>query len=230
MNSRTRATNLSALNRRVDRLLAQARARQARATSFPLTAYRTDPVGFARDVLGVELWRPIAEALQALLQPPYRVSIDSGHSVGKTHAMAVAAVWWYHTREQCVIITTAPTQRDVVDLLWTEIRLLHAHARIPLPDDLQPSAPYMGTGPDHYAKGYTARDANSAQGRHRMNMLFLFDEKEGVIPVFWHGMKSMFRPGSGDAVLVAGNPHTTTTIAYQEHNATDAEGNPTWHR
>lgn len=129
-----------------------------------------------------------------------------------------------------MIISTAPTQRDVVDLLWTEVRLQRARALVPLPNDLQPSAPYMGTGPDHYAKGYTARDANSAQGRHRKNMLFLFDEKEGVIPVFWHGMKSMFRPGSGDAVLVAGNPHTTTTIAYQEHQHTDRDGNPTWHR
>src|SRR6185503_10916455 len=102
----------------------------------------------------------------------------------------------------------APTKRDVEDLLWTEVRLQRAAALIPLPWDMHPVAPYMGTGLDHYAKGFTARDVNSAQGRHRANMLFIFDEKEGVAKPFWDGMKSMFRPGSGDAALVIGNPHT----------------------
>lgn len=195
-----------------------------------LRRYRNDPVGYARDVLGVTLWQPVADALLALLEPPYRVSVDSGNNVGKSHGAAVACNWWYDTRPQCAIISTAPTQREVVDLLWTEIRLQRAAALIPLPNDLQPSAPVMSSGPDHYAKGYTARDVNSAQGRHRENMLFIFDEKEGVERPFWDGMKSMLRPGSGDAALVIGNPFTTTSIAYQEHRATDPEGNPTWHR
>ena len=147
-----------------------------------------------------------------------------------THGAACAVLWWYYTRPQCWIISTAPTQRDVCDLLWTEVRLLRQRALRYLPDDFQPAAPEMRSGPEHVAKGYTARDANSAQGRHRPNMLFIFDEKEGVTKPFWDGVKSMFRPGSGDAVLAIGNPLTTTSIAYQEHNATDVDGNPLWNR
>lgn len=187
-------------------------------------------MGYARDVLGAALWGPVAEALRSLLVPPYRVSVDSGHGIGKTYGAAVAVNWWYDTRDPSWTITTAPTERDVIDLLWTEVRLQRQRARVALPQDLQPSAPEMRSGPEHAAKGYTARDANSAQGRHRPNMLFVFDEKEGVPGPFWDGVKSMFRPGSGDAVLAIGNPLSTNSRAYQEHRATDADGNPTWHR
>lgn len=194
--------------------------------------YRDDPGGFAREVLGIkQLWRPIEDALLALLKPPYKVSIDSGHSVGKSFGMAVAVLWWFYTREKCWIITTAPTDRDVKDILWTQIRLLHKNAKVKLPADLMPAAPEMRSSDDHVAKGYTARDANSAVGRHRENMLFLFDEKEGVPALFWDGMKSMLRPGSGDAAIAVGNPHTTTTRAYFEHNRTvPGTGEPAWHR
>lgn len=197
-----------------------------------MVKFRTDPVGYARDILGIELWQPIGEALEGLLVPPYRVSVDSGHGVGKTHGAAAAVNWWYDTRgPQCVCITTAPTQRDVIDLLWTEIRLQRMSARVLLSQDfIGPAAPEMKTGPEHYAKGYTARKGESFQGRHRPNMLFVFDEKEGIDGNYWTAAKTMFRPGSGDAWLVIGNPTTTTSVAYQEHRAVDPEGNPTWNR
>jgi hypothetical protein len=219
------------LRREVAALKEQVRARQASGAGRPdLSRYRDDPIGYARDVLGITLWDQIAGAVTALLKPPYMVSVDSGHGTGKTFSAALIVNWWYDTRNPAWVITTAPTQRDVIDLLWTEVRLQRQRARVALPLDLQPAAPEMKSGPDHVAKGYTARDANSAQGRHRQNMLFVFDEKEGVGAPFWDGMKSMFRPGSGDAVIVFGNPFTTTSRAYYEHKKTMPDGRPQWHR
>lgn len=204
--------------------------RSSRAGGANLSQYRDDPGGYFRDVLGTPLIPQLEEVARSLLTPPYRASVDSGHGVGKTYAAAAIANWWYDTRNPCWIITTAPTDRDVKDLLWTEVRLQRLRAKVRLANNLMPRAPEMRSGPEHVAKGYTARDANSAQGRHRTNMLFVFDEKEGVGRQFWDGAKSMHRPGSGDAWLVIGNPLTTTSVAYQEHRAVDAEGNPTWHR
>jgi hypothetical protein len=194
-----------------------------------LARYRNDPVGYARDVLGVELWAPIADALRALLEPPYVVDVDSGHNLGKTHGAAVAVNWWYDTRDPGVVITTAPTKRDVEDLLWTEVRLQRAAALLPLPDDLLPAAPYMGTGADHYAKGFTACKGESFQGRHRKNQLFVFDEKEGIDAIYFVTAKTMIRPGSGDAALRIGNPTTTTSAAYQERRRTLPDGRPACH-
>lgn len=196
-----------------------------------LTEYENDPIGYARAVLGITLWSEVEESLIALLEPPFRVSVDSGHGVGKTFAAAVSANWWFDTRNPGVVITTAPTQRDVVDLLWTEIRLQRERAIYPLPDFfIGPAAPEMRSGPERYAKGYTARKGESFQGRHRPRMLFIFDEKEGIDATYWTSMKTMLRPGSGDAAFVIGNPTTTTSMAYQEHRAVDEKGDPTWHR
>lgn len=219
------------LLKRLERRVAKVeRATFLRSTPVDLTVYAGRPIDYASEVLGVELTTEITECLEALHKPPYRVSCDSGHGVGKTFGAAVGVNYWYDTHKYCAVITTAPTERDVIDLLWTEVRLQRQRAKLPVPDDLMPAAPEMKNGPEHYAKGYTARDAASFQGRHRPNMLFVFDEKEGVPGHFWDGAKSMFRPGSGDAWLVIGNPITTTSRAYQEHKAVDAEGNPTWHR
>lgn len=217
------------LTRRLDDLARRVADRRAHA-SPAFERYRLEPEAFARDVLGVTLWDQTAAVLRGLVEPPYKVSVDSGHGVGKTFTAAVAVLWWYYTRPACWCITTAPTDRDVKDLLWTEIRLIHSRAKVALPHHFLPAAPEMRSGPEHVAKGYTARDANSAQGRHRPNMLFVFDEKEGVPAAFWDGMKSMLRPGSGDAALVIGNPLSTTSRAYLEHKAVDLGGEPSWRR
>lgn len=203
-----------------------------------LAEYKHDIRGYCRDILGVKLWEPIADALESLDRPPYKTSVDSGHGVGKTFAAAVKVNHHFDTCDPGVAITTAPTQRDVVDLLWTEIRLQRERGsvlidgrRLPLPKCfIGPAAPEMRDHAEHYAKGYTARKGESFQGRHRPNMLFVFDEKEGIDGNYWTAAKTMFRPGSGDAWLVIGNPTTTTSVAYQEHRSVDANGDPTWHR
>lgn len=127
-----------------------------------LGIYRTDPVGYARDILGIPfLWDAVEDILRRLLIQPYVVDVDSAHNVGKTHAAAVAVNWWFDTRNPGVVISTAPTQRDVEDLLWTEVRLLRQAARERLPDWFKPHAPEMWESPDHWAKGYTARKGES---------------------------------------------------------------------
>lgn len=147
------------------------------ATAPELHTYRTDPVGFIRDVLGVTL-TPDQEAIaRACVSKNRRVKVNSGHGTGKTFLAACLACWWFHTRDPAVVITTAPTERDVVDLLWVEIRLLHERAKIPLPAYFPgPRDPSMFHNNEHWAKGYTARRSESFQGRHRPCMMFVFDE------------------------------------------------------
>lgn len=194
-----------------------------------LAKYRNDPVGYARDVLGVELTQVQGEILLATLQPPYRVLVESGHNVGKTFLAAVAVNWWYDTRDPSAAITTAPTERDVVDLLWTEVRLLRSRAKVKLPDTfIGPSAPEMRDHEEHYAKGYTARKGESFQGRHRPCMLFVFDEAEGIEGTYWRTANTMFQPDGTHAFLAILNPTTTTSQSYQEEQATLPDGSPKW--
>jgi hypothetical protein len=100
---------------------------------------------------------------------------------------------WFDVFDPGVVITTAPTERDVVDLLWTELRLQRERAGLPC-HFIGARAPEMRTSEEHYAKGYTARKGESFQGRHRQRMLFIFDEGEGVDSNYWTTAKTMFKP------------------------------------
>lgn len=192
-----------------------------------LSQYREDPVRYATRVLGISPTADQIELARMTLMAPYRVKAPSGHNLGKTFFAAWMANWWYDTRDPGVVITTAPTQRDVVDLLWTEIRLQRQRAGLDM-SFTGPRAPEMRTSDEHYAKGYTARLGQSFQGRHRENMLFIFDEDEGIDPLYWEAAQTMFQPDGSHAWLCIGNPTTNTSRSALEELAVDRNGEPKW--
>lgn len=192
-------------------------------------AYAADPVGYVTNILGSTLTPDQEEILKALLVPPFKVLVPSAHDVGKTYVAACAVNWWYDSFNPGVVLSTAPTQRDVVDLLWTEVRLQRIRAGLPM-SFAGPSAPLMSTGPDHYAKGFTARKGESFQGRHRHRMLFVFDEANGIDQIYWLTFRTMFDPTMGHAALFIFNPTDTTSQAYAEDNLIDESKDPPYHR
>src|SRR5216684_444349 len=93
---------------------------QHRRRLRPVTAaakartYETDPVAYAEQVLGITtLWDVQKDVLRSLLVPPCRVLVASGHDVGKTFVAALALNWWYDTFNPGVVISTAPSSREV---------------------------------------------------------------------------------------------------------------------
>ncbi len=198
--------------------------RGAGPVAVDLLRYRDDPVGFARDVLH---YTPTPDQEAILRALPGRVKVNAGHGVGKTSCASVAVLWWYHTRPRSVTITTAPTQRDVVDLLWTEIRLLSARAGLKTPFT-GPRAPEIFDTEEHTAKGYTSSSGESFQGRHRESMLFAFDEAEGIDPIYWQTTDTMYKPEEDHAWLAIGNPVTTASQSYLEDLASAPDGSPKW--
>ncbi len=189
--------------------------------------YERDPAGYCRDVLKVALTPDQESVLLALLEPPYSVLVSSGHSVGKTFLGACIINWWYDTRDPSAAISTAPTERDVEDLLWTEVRLQRERAGLPT-HFIGDAAPHMRTGPNHYAKGFTARDGVSFQGRHRPRQAFLFDEGEGVKQPFYDTLDTMFRPDGGDIRVVIYNPTQSESPTVHAERRRGIDGEPTW--
>lgn len=179
--------------------------------------YYSDPVGFATDVLGITLTEDQKRIIRCF---PGRVKVNSGHSLGKSFLAAVLALWWYYTRDPGVVVTTAPTQHHVTTVLWAEIRLLLARAKVPPPGTLSPRAPLLYHHPDHWLEGFTAAKGEGFQGRHRPRMLFIFDESEGLDGIYWKATDTMFRPGTEDGWFAIGNPLTTASQSYIEDLAT----------
>lgn len=208
-------SNVLQIRRRIEAIRARLDQREGEWTKYP-----HDPVGYARNVLKIKtIWERQAEIARALLKPPHKVMVRSGHNVGKTFLAAWIVNWWFDSFDPGVVISTAPRQMDVVDLLWKEVRMQRQRAGLPN-CFIGPRAPEMYTAPNHYAKGYTASRGESFQGRHDAKMLFVFDEATGVDPMYWTTTKTMFKPEEGHAWLTILNPTDTTSQAYlEEHGA-----------
>ena len=84
--------------------------------------YQTDPVLFAKEVVGYvpDDWQ--ADTLRDLADPECRrVSVRSGQGVGKTATEAIAAMWFLSCFPFARVVATAPTRQQLNDVLWSEI-------------------------------------------------------------------------------------------------------------
>lgn len=172
--------------------------------------FREYPAGYAQHVLGVKWWQKQIEIAESLLRPPFRTLVPACHKVGKTHLGGGLVNWWYDSHDPGLVLTTAPTDRQVRDLLWKEVRVQRGSRG----GFRGPKMPRLESSPDHFAHGFTARDGDSFQGNHSAHTLILFDEAVGVAPEFWETAESMFNEGS--AWLAIFNPTDTSSQAYQE--------------
>lgn len=164
--------------------------------------YDRDPVGFCLGPLGVkEIWDGQRIVLDALAHHT-RVTVRSGHGVGKTFIAACLTLWWLYARRG-IVITTAPTKEHVEDVLWREIGQRVLSAGVPFPG--------VQTLTEHridntwYAVGITAKNADAFQGRHHPRLLVIVDEAAGVAEDI-HLAVSTLATGAENAILLIGNP------------------------
>lgn len=191
--------------------------------------YQRNPVGYMQDVLNLQPWTRQQQIANLLFESPYKVLVRASHGVGKTWMAAAMTSFWFdcYPEDSCVI-TTAPTAREVRDLLWAEVRRQRrAVGRVAYFSGAR--APELFESESHFAKGFTASTGESFQGRHLRHMLFIFDEAVGVDPIFWETTKSMFQSDGRHAWLAICNPTDIASQAYQEEMSTDLDGNPAWH-
>jgi hypothetical protein len=110
---------------RIDQLYGSFLDRLEQTENHRFEAYASDPVGFVEAVLGQRPWAKQAEILRAVAGQP-QTTVRSSHGVGKTWVAACCALWWVYSHSPALVLTTAPTARQVEGLLWAEIhRLWH---------------------------------------------------------------------------------------------------------
>jgi DNA-binding transcriptional regulator/RsmH inhibitor MraZ len=105
------------------------RLRLTRLLVFPITQFRNDPVGFARCVLGIDLWPGQIEFLEAI-RDNRRTTCRSGNKCGKTTSLAIAALWYFATRTHAEVQIGNATIEQLGGQLWKEIRKLWSESGI----------------------------------------------------------------------------------------------------
>ena len=165
------------------------------------------PLEFASDILGVNLWAKQREVLGSLVEHR-RVAVKSGNGLGKGFCAAVALLWFLHVhKDAAIVLSTAPTFRQVRHVLWRQVHRLY-----------RPNAQLLGgkmldtrweISDDRYAMGLSAETADQFQGFHSPNMLIVVDEAEGVSDEIYEAIEAVMT-SADPLLLLIGNPTTVT--------------------
>lgn len=188
--------------------------------------WKNNPVLFVTEVLRVtpEKWQ--AEALQALVDND-RVSIRSGHGVGKSALDSWTILWFLSTRYPAKVPCAAPTQHQIQDVLWAELATWHR--RMPEPfrsqfeiqNSQQALRFYLKDAPaDSFAVGRSGQKHNpeALQGFHSPNLLFILDEASGIDDIVFEVAGGALST-KGAKVLMTANPTRTSGYFYNSHHS-----------
>ena len=180
-------------------------------------AYRDDPVGFTHDILGIDLWERQVEGVDAIREHD-RVVERSGHGIGKTLQVSCIALWAVYALSW-LVLSTAPTFRQVESVLWREIAKRFRGSKKQLPGTLLSTQ--LKT-PDAFALGLSTNEPERFQGYHDAEgILVIEDESPGVPPSIHDAIEGVL--SGGGKWYKIGNPTTPSGPFF------DAFRNPQWH-
>jgi len=189
--------------------------------------YKNNRRAFVRDVLKVdkvEKWQD--NVLKELDEGETRISIRSGHGVGKTALLAWAIIHFLWTRYPAKIAVTAPSATQLFDALASEVklwlkRLETVHPALAGQFGTTSDRVFLIDEPEAVFLTYrTSRKESpeALQGIHSDNVLLVADEASGVDEaVFEAASGSMSTPGA--ITILAGNPTRATGFFYKTHTA-----------
>lgn len=190
------------------------------------------PSIFFRDILGVETLQEFQEEKMLKAIAKYsRVSIAATHSVGKTWTMARVALWFGASFKNSKVITTAPTGRQVKELLWGELHSAYAQSKqnlggelLKLKWEIGPEWHVIGFSPQKEAGSNSEEQKGSTfQGWHSLYILIIFDEATGISADMWKMVEGLLTSGKIVKFVAIANPTTRSSGFFKTF------GDPAWH-
>lgn len=170
-----------------------------------------DPVFFSKHVLGGEQpWEMQRRVMQSV-RDHARTAVPSGFAVGKTWVAARIALWFLCSFPHSLVITTAPTWRQVENVLWAEIRRQHRTSKMCLGGTVLQTA--VRISDDWFALGLSTDEPERFQGFHAAHLLLVFDEASGVSRDVWDAAEGQMASWHA-RWLAIGNPIAPTGPFY----------------
>ena len=164
---------------------------------------RERPVHFAANVLGVTPWGKQKQILNAIANKRF-VAVRSCNGAGKTFTAAITILWWLMSYDNAIVITTAPSERQVREILWRELRNLYVPIRDIIGGKLTRTR--LEFSPKRYAYGFSTNTEDRFQGFHSGNILVIVDEASGVDEFIFNAIRGVITAKNSKLLLI-GNPH-----------------------
>lgn len=184
-----------------------------------MLSWREDWNRFIRDALRARLDHEQQEIVYSVQHNP-RTAVASGTSRGKDFVSACCCICFlfltpvFNTKGELVsntkVIMTAPTGRQVYNIMMPEIARLYKRASF-LPGELQSSR--IKTGYEEwFLTGFKAsEEAESWSGLHAVNIMFAVTEASGISELVYNSIEGNLQGNS--RLLIAFNPNIPSGYA-----------------
>lgn len=187
-----------------------------------ITLYRSNPIGFVRDVLGQSptAWQEVA--LCKVAAGRRRISIRAGHGVGKSTVCAWAVVWFMCTRFPQKTVMTAPTAGQLFDALFSELKAQVNRLPPVLRDSFDVFSDRIALKGAPESSFASARTSSSDRpealaGIHSEHVLLIIDEASAVPEAVYEAAAGSMSGHSACTILI-GNPTRNSGMFYKTHH------------
>lgn len=154
-------------------------------------------------------WKGQNEILDAISQYS-NVAVRSGHSLSKSYSFARAGLWFLCSYPHSKVVMTAPTDRQVMDIFWTEIQKAYDIASDMIGGHLVTKKLTLKN--DWYLVAFTTKDytLGTFAGYHAPYVMLIFDEASGIPRNLWDAAEGI-KTGLIVKHLVGGQPFDPNT-------------------
>ena len=186
--------------------------------------YINDPVLFVREVLKLTPDKWQEQVLSWVAHGERRISVRSGHGVGKSSCASWLMIWHQLTRFPQKTVVTAPSHSQLHDALGAEVRKWITVLPDVLKDQLEvfteqirlkasPSESFISFRVSRPEKG----SAEALQGVHSDHVLLVVDEASGINDAIFEASAGSMS-GDNATTLLLGNPVRGQGFFYDTHN------------
>lgn len=205
---------------------------QLRKAALAWSQYRNSPLDLSRQILRVpekSLWNGVQRMVKSVFTHR-KTAVQAGHAMSKDWTAGMLTIMWmllYWGRGKVII--TAPTMKQVKDILFKEIATQYGKLQTAFPSFRKDwlSTNKLSFGPQCFAVGMTtaetAEHINSKfSGFHSPNMLIILSEAQDIEPSIYKQIRGlMTSPNS--RLLELGNPVVPFGDFY-DHCTDDSSG------
>ena len=165
---------------------------------------QSDPKFFFNKILGNYPWGKQLEIANAVRDHKY-VTVRSAQGIGKSWVAGRIALQFLIAFPDSIVLTTAPTHRQVEDILWREIRGAYHASKVKLGGEILKKR--LNISDSWYAFGFSTNDPFKFFGFHPTSsyILVIIDEASGFDEKGYEGIDGLLTPENARLLLI-GNP------------------------
>ena len=194
-----------------------------------IRAWQQYPVTFMERELGVKMWSGMRLVTDSVWTRR-RTSVAACHGISKTYTAAVLGVTFLNVFAPSIVITTAPSHRQVKSLLWKEIDAVYRQNRSRLSGELTEGdadvAGLVGTEqnvqvkitPEWYMIGFSTDRATRVEGFHAPHILWILDEAKGLPQWLYDAIRGSMTGGFSRVLEISTTDGAGPDTPFRQHH------------